>query len=183
MRQRNDDAFRFKPKAPRSRDGPSSLSFLSQVAREIGKAGGDLGRPSRGARGGGAKRGRGWVTARLIGSDIGPRQRRVVIKARLVALKQAGSHSAATHLRIVRDGVNREDQMAKAYCAENDVAGVKAFEKVVATIAINSASSSHPKTASISRTCATSPASSCHGWRAIVRARRRTGACEHDHAF
>jgi len=129
MRQRNDDSFRLEPKPPRSRDGPSSLSFLSQVAREIGRAAGDLGRLSGGARGGGARRGRGWAMARLMGSDIGPRQRRVVIKARLVVLKQAGPRSAATHLRyIVREGVNREGQMAKAYCAENDVADVKAFE-------------------------------------------------------
>ena len=168
MNKRDDDLFRLKPTPPRGRNTSSSRGFLSQVACEIGKAGGDIRRPSEGARGRGAKRGRGWAAARLIGSDIGPRQRRVVIKTRLVVLKQAGPRSVATHLRyIVREGVSREGKAAQAYGAETDVADVKAFEERGRDDRHQFRFIVAPEDGD--RACTTSgasPATSCSGWSA-----------------
>ena len=63
-------------------------------------------------------------------TNPGPRARRVVVKTRLVVFKQAGSRSAATHLRyIVREGVGRDGQPGQAYGTDSDSIDVKAFEE------------------------------------------------------
>lgn len=130
MADRRDDVFRVKPRPPRGGARTTERSFLSRVAMEMGKAGGTHGRSLGNTRRRGAKRGRGWVAARLMDSNPGPSARRVVIKTRLVTFKQAGRRSAATHLRyIVRDGVGRDGQPGRAYSADSDVADVKAFEE------------------------------------------------------
>lgn len=130
MAELRDDMFRVKPRPPKGGARATERSFLSRVAMEMGKLGGPHGARLRGARGRGAKRGRGWVTARLMDTKLGPRARRVVVKTHLVVFKRAGPRSAAMHLRyIVRDGVGPDGEPGQAYNAGSDAADVKAFEE------------------------------------------------------
>jgi hypothetical protein len=79
MAEQRDDIFRVKPRPPRGSARATERSFLSRGAMEMGRVGGAHGARLRGARGRGAKRGRGWVTARLIDPNPGSHQRRVVV--------------------------------------------------------------------------------------------------------
>src|SRR4030095_1074483 len=130
MSDGSDDMFRVKPRPPRDVGGLGGRRFLSRVKMEMSKFGHAAGREVLGNRGRGAKRGRGWVTARLMDANQGPQARRVVVKTRVVVFKQAGRRSAPMHLRyIVRDGVGRDGQPGQAYSAESDAANVDAFEE------------------------------------------------------
>ena len=113
-----DDDLRFEPRVGRSRgrgDGRARrpLTFLQEVNRAVARAGGDprrIGRarsktPRTGrfnARGRGAKlasgfpREHGWS---LSEGGMRFRARRVVVKARVVKLRGAGSKAALAHLR------------------------------------------------------------------------------------
>jgi type IV secretory pathway VirD2 relaxase len=74
--------------------------------------------------------GRGQVAAKVAGQALGPKSRRVVIKARLVNLKRAGPRSTLTHTRYLeREGVTREGEPGQAYSAMNDAAETKEFEE------------------------------------------------------
>ena len=82
-----DDRFRVKPAAPKSRSGTRSRRFISQVLKQASKIGakpfgGSSGRP-------GNTFGRGRVAAALAGQRLGPNARRVVIKSRFVVLQRA----------------------------------------------------------------------------------------------
>jgi type IV secretory pathway VirD2 relaxase len=130
MSTNSDDRFRLKPRAPKSRDAGHSRGFLSQVAHAINQAGSLVGRTSTGARVRGGKRARGWVTARLMNTDLGPRSRRVAVKVRHVVMTRTGSRSLSEHLRyIVRDGTSRDGTPAQAFGAETDLPDTKAFEE------------------------------------------------------
>ena len=124
MSSRDDDRFRVRPGAPKSRQ----QKFVSQVLKEVSKAGGKSVRKS-GARPG-ARLGRGHVTARFTGHTAQPGSRRVAIKTRLVNLKQAGSRSTTTHLRYIeREGVGRDGEPGQAYGSTTDNADLVAFEE------------------------------------------------------
>ena len=124
MSSRDDDRFRVRPGAPKSRQ----QKFVSQVLKEVSKAGGKSVRKS-GARPG-ARLGRGHVAARFTGHTAQPGSRRVAIKTRLVNLKQAGPRSTATHLRYIeREGVGRDDQPGQAFGPATDSADLAAFEE------------------------------------------------------
>lgn len=127
MSGRDEREFKVKPAAPRSRD----RRFLSRVLTEISKAGGKVLKPARSfAARTGARLGRGQVAASIAGRSLGSRSRRVVIKTRLVVLKQAGARSTRTHLRYIeRDGVSRDGQRGRAYGPETDEADLEAFEE------------------------------------------------------
>lgn len=130
MNERDENRFRLRPRPPRARSGARGQRFLVRVLAEVSRAGGTNGGalPRRG-RQTGARLGRGQVAARFAGSALGPRSRRVVIKARLVVLKPAGSGAVSTHLRyIAREGVTRDGQPAQAYGALTDTADLKEFE-------------------------------------------------------
>jgi type IV secretory pathway VirD2 relaxase len=130
MSERSDDMFRVKPRAPKCTGVSVERRFLSRVKMEVSKLGGVVAGKSAGSRGRGAKRGRGWVAARLMDTNQGPRARRVVIKTRLVVFKQSGPRSAAMHLRyIVRAGVGRDGQEGQPYGSELDTTDVDAFEE------------------------------------------------------
>ncbi len=130
MADQRDDVFRVKPRPPKGASRATERSFLSRVAMAMGNVGGVYGRSLGSAPVRGGKRGRGWVTARLMNSNPGPRARRVVVKTRLVVFKRAGARSAATHLRYIeRDGVGRDGQPGQAYSRDADAADVKAFEE------------------------------------------------------
>ena len=124
MSSRDDDRFRMRPGAPKNRQ----QKFVSQVLKEVSKAGGKSVRKS-GARPG-ARLGRGHVAARFTGHTAQPGSRRVAIKTRLVNLKQAGSRSTITHLRYIeRDGVGRDGEPGQAYGSTTDNADLAAFEE------------------------------------------------------
>ena len=124
MSSRDDDRFRVRPGAPKSRQ----QKFVSQVLKEVSKAGGKSVRKS-GARPG-ARLGRGHVAARFTGHTAQPGSRRVAIKTRLVNLKQAGSRSTTTHLRYIeREGVGRDGEPGQAYGPTTDSADLAVFEE------------------------------------------------------
>ena len=130
MNDRRDDMFRVKPHPPKDAGAPRARRFLARVKMEISRAGSVASRGLTGGRSRGAWRGRGWVTARLMDANQGPQVRRVVVKTRLVVLKQAGPRSAAMHLRyVVRDGVGRDGEPGQAYNAGSDAVDVRAFEE------------------------------------------------------
>jgi type IV secretory pathway VirD2 relaxase len=127
MSSRDENSFKVRPATPKARD----RQFLSRVLREVSKAGGralKLGQASAARTG--ARLGRGQVAAGLAGRSLGAHSRRVVIKSRLVVLKQAGARSTQTHLRYIeRDGVSREGERGQAYGQATDCADVKEFEE------------------------------------------------------
>jgi hypothetical protein len=109
MAGNDEDRFRIKPAAPKSRRGSRSQRFVSQVLKQVSKTGAksaskSLGRPAN-------PFGRGRVASTMAGQRLGPNARRVVIKSRFVVVRRASPNSAAVHLRYIeRDGVTRDGQ-------------------------------------------------------------------------
>lgn len=129
MPRSDDDRFRLWPGAPRKTGDPGTQRFTRQVLRAAQKSGGGSGRPLVRGSSRGAEKGRGHVAAKLVGARLGPRSRRVVIKARLVIHAQAAPGSTAAHLRYIqRDSVTREGERGQVYSASRDVADADAFE-------------------------------------------------------
>ncbi|HYW55790.1 MAG TPA: DUF3363 domain-containing protein [Polaromonas sp.] len=131
MASRDDDRFRIRPAAPKSRTGPRSQRFVSQVLKEVSKAGAK----ASGTRGGQPANtfGRGRVASGMAGQRLQANARRVIIKARFVVLKKAGANSVPTHLRYIeRDGVTRDGQKGQAYGSDRgkevNTADLRAFE-------------------------------------------------------
>lgn len=128
MAGNDEDRFRVEPKAPKSRGGPRSQRFVSQVLKQVSKtgekaSGKSLGRPAN-------TFGRGRVAASMAGQRLGPNARRVVIKSRFVVLRLASPSSVAVHLRYIeRDGVTRDGQKGQAYGDDTDAADLKAFQE------------------------------------------------------
>ena len=124
----DEDRFRVKPAAPKSRGGPSSQRFVSQVLKQVSKAGAkpfgkSIGRPAN-------TFGRGRVAASMAGQRLGPNARRMVVKSRFVVLRRASPNSVAVHLRYIeRDGVTRDGQKGQAYGADTDAVDLKAFQE------------------------------------------------------
>lgn len=128
MASRDDDRFRLRPAPPKSRTGPRSQRFVSQVLKQVSKAGSS----ALGVHGARPEStfGRGRVAAGRAGRGLGPNARRVVIKSRFVVLKKTGAHSVATHLRYIeRDGVTRDGQRGQTYGADAETVDLKAFEE------------------------------------------------------
>jgi type IV secretory pathway VirD2 relaxase len=135
-----DDASDFRPRTGRIRDrgGPTarrSQSFVDQVMKAAAKAhGGPLthaqitGGKRRGSspgKGRCSRIGRGQAVADRLKRQAaertpGQRQRRVVVKARIVRHK-LGSGAAGAHLRYIqRDGTTRDGQRGQLYGPERD---------------------------------------------------------------
>ncbi|MGJ7491423.1 DUF3363 domain-containing protein [Variovorax sp. ZT4R33] len=128
MADRDNDRFRVKPGAPKSRGGPRSQRFISKVLKEVSKAG-----AARSARNAGRPAntfGRGRVAATMAGQRLAANARRVMVKSRFVVLQRASPSSVAVHLRYIeRDGVTRDGQKGQAYGQDTDVADLKAFQE------------------------------------------------------
>ena len=128
MAGRDDDRFRVKPAAPKSRAGPGSQRFISQVLKEVSKAGAkrsgkNAGRPAN-------TFGRGRVAATMAGQRLVANSRRVIIKSRFIVLQRASPNSVSVHLRYIeRDGVKRDGQKGQAYGADTEAADVQAFQE------------------------------------------------------
>ena len=124
----DEDRFRVKPAAPKSRGRPRSQRFVSQVLKQVSKTGAkpsgkSLGRPVN-------TFGRGRVAASMAGRRLGPNARRMVVKSRFVVLRRASPNSVAVHLRYIeRDGVTRDGLKGRAYGADSDAADLKTFQE------------------------------------------------------
>ncbi len=120
--------FRVRPGAPKSRPGPRSPRLISQVLKEVSRAGAKAS-GTQGMRPA-STFGRGRVAAGIAGQGLGRNARRVVIKSRFVVLKKAGARSVSTHLRYIeRDGTTRDGQKGQAYGPDTDTADLQAFEE------------------------------------------------------
>lgn len=125
----DDVRFRVRPGKVRSRGDADAKRFTSQVLRAAQKAASGARPPLSQVRRAAAMRGRGHVAARMMGSRLGPRVRRVVVKARLVVHAQAAPGTTGAHLRYMqRDSVTREGSSGRAYSADQDTADTEAFE-------------------------------------------------------
>jgi type IV secretory pathway VirD2 relaxase len=127
----DDDRFRPRPGRPRAKSGDRIPRFTTKVLRAVSRAGpgaqagSGLGRGRRTLR-----MARGQVAAKVAGQALGPKSRRVVIKARLVNLKRAGPRSTSTHIRYLeREGVTRDWAPGQAYGAVDDVVDTHEFEE------------------------------------------------------
>ena len=133
MRKADEDRFRVRPGKPRKERDPGAQRFTRQVLRAAQKTGAGTSAIVRRATGRGAENGRGLVAARLAGGRLGPRSRRVVVKARLVVHAQAAPGSTGAHLRYIqRDSVTREGERGQLYSADRDVIEGEGFERRVA---------------------------------------------------
>lgn len=129
MRDGDEDRFRPRSAPPRDRASARIPRFISRVLRATSKAGRTVGRTLAPPRGQGSRLGRGHVASRFAGGHLGPQARRVIIKARLVVLKQAGARSTQKHLRYIeRDGVTRDGGRGQLYGVDTDLADGQAFE-------------------------------------------------------
>ena len=129
MAGRDEERFRVRPGRPKVERDAGVQKFTTRVLRASRQASAGAGKPLARGRGRGAEKGRGHVAARLIGGRLGPRSRRVTVKARLVVRAQSAPGSTAAHLRYIqRDSVTREGERGQAYSADRDVADVGAFE-------------------------------------------------------
>ena len=144
MRQDDIPDLRIRPGRIRDhghRARPFAPSFVTQVMRAASKAnGGPLtaaqmrrGVRRRGPAGKGrcSRIGRGQAVAdrlkRQASERSGPRQRRVVVKARIVR-HRLGSGAAAAHLRYIqRDGTTRDGERGQLYGPERDREDGSAF--------------------------------------------------------
>ncbi|QLQ02645.1 MAG: relaxase/mobilization nuclease and DUF3363 domain-containing protein [Thiobacillus sp.] len=127
MSRSDDDRFRIRPGTPKQR----SDAFINKVLRQTNKAGAKLGKTiGKAGQRPGSRLGRGHVAARFAGASLTPNARRLTIKARLVNLAKAGSHSTAAHLRYIeREGVDRQGGPGHAYGPTTDAADTAAFEE------------------------------------------------------
>jgi type IV secretory pathway VirD2 relaxase len=106
--------------------------FRHQLRKALNQSGGAIRRSRvRPRRFDGSRIGRGSATGRILGAanrHLGPRSRRVVVKARFVRLGGKRTDAAAAHLRYLqRDGTTREGERGTLYSAEIDHADGKAF--------------------------------------------------------
>ncbi|AZO34829.1 MAG: DUF3363 domain-containing protein [Mesorhizobium sp.] len=123
-----DDEFRPKLGKIGARGSKAGKRFANQLRASINRAGG---RSRRGGRFTGSRVGRGGAAAALLKSrdrHAAFRQRRVVVKARLVKLAGKGSDGARAHLRYLqRDGVTRQGEPGELYGPESDRVDGKDF--------------------------------------------------------
>jgi type IV secretory pathway VirD2 relaxase len=128
-----DDDFEPRLGKIRSRGGKRGRRYLHQVLRAVALAGG-IQRGGASPRRGvfhGSRIGRGAGVGRVLASRdryAAYRQRRVVIKSRIVKLAGNGMKGAQAHLRYIqRDGVTREGQPGQLYSADEDRTNGRAF--------------------------------------------------------
>jgi type IV secretory pathway VirD2 relaxase len=123
----------FEPKLGKIRAAGTrkSLRYRQQVMRAIALAGNKGSSASRRGTFHGNRIGRGAGVGRVLASRdryAAFRERRVVVKSRIVKLAGNGLKVAQAHLRYIqRDGVTREGQPGQLYSADLDRADGKAF--------------------------------------------------------
>jgi type IV secretory pathway VirD2 relaxase len=119
----NDDEFDIHLSRSRPRRGKTQRGFTARVLHSLGTHSFRLQ-----TRRAGAAQGRGQVAARIASRHLNNNSRRVVVKIRLVRLKQAGLRSTDVHLRYIeRDGVGVRGESGHAYSRESDHVDLDAF--------------------------------------------------------
>ncbi|MER9598178.1 relaxase/mobilization nuclease RlxS [Mesorhizobium sp. M0244] len=120
----------FKPSLGKIgwRGSKAGKRFAGQIRAAINRAGGGSGRRGRFI---GSRAGRGGAAAAVLRArdrHAAFRQRRAVVKARIVKLAGKGVDGARAHLRYLqRDGVTREGEHGELYSADSDRVDGKAF--------------------------------------------------------
>ncbi|MER8976602.1 relaxase/mobilization nuclease RlxS [Mesorhizobium sp. M0800] len=120
----------FKPSLGKigSRGSKAGKRFAGQIRAAINRAGGGSGRRGRFI---GSRAGRGGAAAAVLRArdhHAAFRQRRAVVKARIVKLAGKGVDGARAHLRYLqRDGVTREGEPGELYSADSARVDGKAF--------------------------------------------------------
>ena len=126
----DDDDFSPKLGKIRSTGSKSGRKFLHQVLAASNLARGGASRAPK-PRFTGSRIGRGAGAGRVLASRdhyAAFRQRRVIIKSRIVKLAGKGMDAARAHLRYIqRDGVTREGERGRLYDGRGDEADGKAF--------------------------------------------------------
>lgn len=123
----------FKPKLGRQRalGAKRARSYLGRIltATNRARAGGSAGRSAGSFTG--SRSGRAAGVGRLLasrGSGAAFRQRRVIVKARIVKLAGKGGAAAAAHLRYLeRDGTTRDGARGTLYGRDGDVIDAQDF--------------------------------------------------------
>lgn len=128
----DDHDFRPRLGRMRSASGRRGKRFLNRVlAATVLARGGPLSLTRRSGRFDGSRIGRGAGVGRVLASRdqfAAWRQRRVIIKSRIVKLAGKGMAGARAHLRYIqRDGVTREGQAGQLYGADQDKLDGRAF--------------------------------------------------------
>lgn len=125
----DDDDFNPKFGKPRARGSKGQRKFLHRVLAASNLAKGGSG--ARNQRFSGARIGRGVGTGRVLASRdryAAFRQRRVIVKSRIVKLGATGMNGAKAHLRYIqRDGVTRKGTPGELYGADQDRVDAKEF--------------------------------------------------------
>lgn len=123
-----------EPRLGRMRTTPirRGRSYMSQVLRATNLAGGMAGPGGQRGRFYGNRSGVGVGVARVLASRdhfAAWRQRRVIVKSRIVRLDRAkGMNAARAHLRYIqRDGVTRDGAPGQLYSADQDKVDGRAF--------------------------------------------------------
>lgn len=122
------ESYDFQPIIGHMRDRGLSRPFAHQVIAAMNRAGVRYGAKSKFT---GSRIGRGgaagvWLSHR--GQHAALRQRRVIVKGRIVKLAGKGMGNAAAHLRYVqREGVTRDGERGKLYSANLDRTDSKTF--------------------------------------------------------
>ena len=123
-----------EPRLGRMRTTPirHGRSYMSQVLRATNLAGGMAGPGGQRGRFYGNRSGVGVGVARVLASRdhfAAWRQRRVIVKSRIVRLDRAkGMNAARAHLRYIqRDGVTRDGAPGQLYSADQDKVDGRAF--------------------------------------------------------
>ncbi|ESW76097.1 conjugal transfer protein TraI [Mesorhizobium sp. LSJC285A00] len=123
-----DDEFTPRLGKIGSRGSKAGKRYAGQVQAAVNRAGG---RSGRGSRFIGSRVGRGGAAAAVLRArdrHAAFRQRRAVVKARIVKLAGKGVDGARAHLRYLqRDGVTREGERGELYAADKDHADGRAF--------------------------------------------------------
>lgn len=128
-----DDDFEPKLGKIRARGSKRNPRYLHQVLRAVALAGGVQRNSgsSRRSSFNGSRIGRGAGVGRVLGARdryAAYRQRRVIIKSRIVKLAGKGMKGAQAHLRYIqRDGVTRDGEPGELYSADQNRADGKAF--------------------------------------------------------
>lgn len=126
----DDDDFKPKLGKIRSRGAKGGRKFLHQVLAASNLARGGAG-GTRKSRFTGSRIGRGAGVGHVLANRdryAAFRQRRVIVKSRIVKLAGKGLDGARAHLRYIqRDGVTREGEPGELYGAEQDRVDGKAF--------------------------------------------------------
>jgi len=127
----SDDEFRPRLGKARAQGGKRSRAYLHRVLAATNLARGAAASGNTKRSFSGSRNGRGSGIGRVLASRdhfAAYRQRRVIIKSRIVRLAGKGAAGAAAHLRYVqRDGVTRDGQPGALYGADKDHADGKAF--------------------------------------------------------